>query len=65
MNPEQECDRNAGNGGVFLWLEREKERKRGQVGDPADLRRFKTNLFSPSLSTVLQLLLNTQQIQMC
>lgn len=29
VNPELECERNAGNGGVFLWLETEKKRKRG------------------------------------
>lgn len=28
VNPELECDRNAGNGGVFLSLERGKERRR-------------------------------------
>lgn len=28
VNPELECERNAGNRRVFLWLEREKERKR-------------------------------------
>lgn len=48
VNPDLECERNAGNGGVILWLEREKARKRrggggvGRVRDFEDLRRCKT-----------------------
>lgn len=41
VNPEVECERNSGNGRVFLWPEREKERQRvgrggglGREGDP-------------------------------
>lgn len=43
VNPEQECERNAGHGGVFLWLEREKERRRvdGRVGGPGNIRQCK------------------------
>lgn len=41
VNPELECERNAGNGGVFLWLERDKERKREEVED-REGGRFKT-----------------------
>lgn len=32
VNPELECERNSGNGGVFLCLEREKESKRAGGG---------------------------------
>lgn len=27
VDPELECERNSGNGGVFLWRQREEERK--------------------------------------
>lgn len=43
VNLEQECERNAGHGGVFLWLEREKERRGvdGRVGGPGNIRQCK------------------------
>lgn len=41
VNPRLECERNEGNGGVFLWLGRDKERKREEVED-WEGGRFKT-----------------------
>lgn len=54
VNPELECERNVGNGGVFLWLVGEKERKRvgggrGGVRDLGDLRALQSTPLIHSL----------------
>lgn len=60
VNPELECERNDGNGGVFLWLETEGERRRriGREGGsrPEALQNTPPNVFPPSLLPSLSLL---------